>query len=282
MSLNLRLSAFLLILVLSPGAWGDLKEDLLAAAKKGDTKAVETLLAQGVDPNSKTPYGVTPLYYAAGKGHLDVVKILLKHKADPNIKETFYSTSILGQAVEQGNADIVRALLDAGATGAGDQLPGAVRGGKGAVVRAILEKAKIKPETLNNALATVSSEKSEIAELLKKAGAKAPTTPAVTLDAGTLKSCEGTYRSKENGFDLIVALKDGKLVVRFDKTELFSLRPTSPVAFQIVGQPGSVTFKKEGAKATAFTAKFGAVASTSDRVEPGKAAKPVAKRAPLD
>jgi hypothetical protein len=53
--------ACLCVVVLAGAALGDdLKEDLWAAARKGDAKKVEALLSKGADANAKTAYGATP------------------------------------------------------------------------------------------------------------------------------------------------------------------------------------------------------------------------------
>src|SRR5206468_12230693 len=63
-------------------------EELWEAAKRGDVKTVEALLAKGVDVNAKSAYGATALHFACDKGQVEVVKLLLKHKADGNAKDT--------------------------------------------------------------------------------------------------------------------------------------------------------------------------------------------------
>jgi Ankyrin repeats (many copies) len=46
----------------------DLNEQLWEASRKGDAKAVESLIAQGADVNAKTHYGASALWFAASKG----------------------------------------------------------------------------------------------------------------------------------------------------------------------------------------------------------------------
>src|SRR5258707_1215264 len=115
-----------------------LKEELWAAAKKGDAKAVQTLLDRGVDVNAKTAYGCTALWYAATKGHVEVVKILIQNKADFNVEDTFYHSSALSRA--GNNLEVMKLLIEAGAKGADPILINAVRAKRLALVRAILEK----------------------------------------------------------------------------------------------------------------------------------------------
>src|SRR5262249_18977412 len=92
------------------------KDELLAAAKKGDVAAVKALIANGADVNAKTAYGVTPLLHAASQGHTEVVKLLLEHKADANAKDTFYGqTPLLASLDDKSNVETVRLLIEAGA-----------------------------------------------------------------------------------------------------------------------------------------------------------------------
>src|SRR6516162_4523053 len=93
------------VLLASPVGAGDLKQELWSAAKKGDAKVVESLLARGADVNAKTAYGVTALLHAAGKGHVEVVRILLKHKADVNAADSFYRTNPLSEAAEGNHVE---------------------------------------------------------------------------------------------------------------------------------------------------------------------------------
>src|SRR5262249_13358681 len=111
-------SCLLVALVAAAAAAEGLKEDLWAAAKKGDAAQVKALLARGADVNTQTAYHRTALSLAAEKGHLEVVKLLLSHKADVNVKDTFYQTTALSWAVSGSHAAVVKALLEAGADGA--------------------------------------------------------------------------------------------------------------------------------------------------------------------
>ena len=79
----------------------NLNDDLLAAARKSDVEAVKGLLAKGADPNAKSPYGATPLFFACDRGNLEIVKILIERGADVNVKDTFYNSTAVTWAVSK-------------------------------------------------------------------------------------------------------------------------------------------------------------------------------------
>lgn len=86
---------------------------LAAAAAKGDTQAVKTLLSEGADPN--TANGFTALSLAARAGHTDIMKILLAAGADPNLRSGGNNWTPLMHAIHKGQKEAVLTLLDAGA-----------------------------------------------------------------------------------------------------------------------------------------------------------------------
>src|SRR5438128_835059 len=112
----------------------DLTEDFFAAVRKGDAKAVEELLAKGVDVNAKFRYNQTALFPACDKGHIEVVRVLLLHGADVNVKDTFYGATPLTWAVNKDRVEIIRMLLQKGATGKEDALIGTAAGEVSATV----------------------------------------------------------------------------------------------------------------------------------------------------
>ena len=61
---------------------------LLVAARHGDLKEVQKLIAKGADVNMADDNGVTPLIFAAMAGKTDVVRELLKAGADANAKDS--------------------------------------------------------------------------------------------------------------------------------------------------------------------------------------------------
>jgi outer membrane protein assembly factor BamB len=267
-------SAFFIFVVAGSALGRDLNEDLHAAAKAGDVKKVEALLARGADVNAKTAYGATALHFAADKGHLAVVRVLIQHKANVNARDTFYSANPLTWASMRNRWDVIQALADGGADGAEALLNNAVKEGQAGVVRAILARGKVKGDSLNNALAAVPANKPEIAAILKKAGAKlpekkAPAAPAPTLDAQALKAYEGAYVS--NGIDLTVVAKNGQLRVEYAGNPMMTLKAVDKNTFKAVeNEAATISFERQGDKVVSFTTKVAGASQTFKRMESKK------------
>ena len=90
------------------------RTELWWAARNGDLRAVERLLAQVENPNAVDLDGEGPLHAAARRGHVAVVEILLANGADPRAP-ALYGMTPLHAAVDQSQAGAARALLAAGA-----------------------------------------------------------------------------------------------------------------------------------------------------------------------
>ena len=89
-------------------------DDLLAAAKTGDTARVEALLARGFSPNVTGPNGWTPLMFAALEGHTDAVVALIGAGATIDAMSEDGATPLMA-ATLKGHTKIVSLLLDHGA-----------------------------------------------------------------------------------------------------------------------------------------------------------------------
>ncbi len=127
---------------------GDSVDELMQAARHGDTDKVEQLLTSGVDVNARnilgesalifaidecrteaarlllqkgaqtefyTKLGYTPLMKAAAEGCTEIVKLLLNKNVDIDKGEPRKKFNALFKAAERGHADVVALLLDAGA-----------------------------------------------------------------------------------------------------------------------------------------------------------------------
>jgi uncharacterized protein len=114
---------------------GALELQLNGAAEAGDLRHAIALLTAGARPTVKEDGGWDRLMHAAAGGNVPVVRLLLARGVDPNTREHKYgfrplwarSEPISGAGVEvsgktalivavsQGQQDVVRELLDAGA-----------------------------------------------------------------------------------------------------------------------------------------------------------------------
>ncbi|CAH3039511.1 unnamed protein product [Pocillopora meandrina] len=83
---------------------------LHSAAVGGSEVIIETLLSSGLDINSSTNYGITPLMVAAANGHERAVNLLLSKGADPHLKD-FMGRNLLHAAAYGGNTFIVESML---------------------------------------------------------------------------------------------------------------------------------------------------------------------------
>jgi|SRR5579863_2763995 len=237
----------------------DLGEDLLAAIRKGDGERVKALLAQGADVNSKSPYGATGLFFAADRGNMEVLKILLDHGADVNVKDTFYGASALTWAAEKKRVEVIKLLMAKGATvGADDVLMGGVEEGNAEMVKAVLDhKDAVKAEALSGALAAAEkNNKADIVEMLKKAGVTPPPKPSFQADPETLKSYAGSYSME--GMELKFEVADGKLSGGAVGQKPTAWDATGPGAFQHPeATQVKLTFNLENGKVVSVTVKQG-------------------------
>ncbi|CAK7322795.1 unnamed protein product [Dovyalis caffra] len=87
---------------------------LLFMACRGDVKAVEDLLDEGVDVNSIDLDGRTGLHIAACEGHVEVVKLLLSRKANIDARDRWGSTAC-ADAKYYGNVEVYNILKARGA-----------------------------------------------------------------------------------------------------------------------------------------------------------------------
>jgi ankyrin repeat protein len=263
------LLSLMVALPLAARAQGDarqaLNDQLWEAARKGDAAAVQALLDKGADVNARFRYGTTALFKAAERGHTEVVKVLLARGADASVKDTFYGATAMTWALDNKHVEVVRALLEKSAESVDEVLITGARENNAAFVRAALDRGGAKAETLTAALAAATGDekKAEIAEMLKKAGA----VPPPTVDAETLQSYVGKYRS-EQATDIAVTVKDGKLFAAATGQSPFGLSAVDQTTFRPTDFDGlTLTFSVEGGKVTAFALKRGETTTQFKRVE---------------
>ncbi len=87
---------------------------LQEAARRGDRAAIQTLLKAGVDVNTPSPDGGTPLHWAVERDDLEAVGLLLSAGADVKAANRYGVTPLI-VACTNGSAAMVERLLKAGA-----------------------------------------------------------------------------------------------------------------------------------------------------------------------
>ena len=88
--------------------------ELIWAARRADYEAVRTLLADGVDVNTRYGDGTTALHWAAHRDSQELVTLLTAAGADVNAADD-HSVTPLSLACLNGSATVVETLLAAGA-----------------------------------------------------------------------------------------------------------------------------------------------------------------------
>ena len=145
------LLTFGMLILLSGQVLGQTGADLLEASQKQDIAKVKALLAAGVDVNSTNDYNATALFFACDRGNKELVKILLEAGASPNFKDRFYQATPITWAMQKGNDELVVMLLKAGVDDADSQMMGAVQRSNLAYVEALLESKKVSAPILYHA-----------------------------------------------------------------------------------------------------------------------------------
>jgi ankyrin repeat protein len=96
------------------------KQGLMAAVQAGDLAAVRRAIAAGADVNEKSPVlvngndGQTPLLVACFLGHADIVRALLEAGANPRINDYLLKATPLHKAAYAGRPEALQALREQG------------------------------------------------------------------------------------------------------------------------------------------------------------------------
>ena len=88
---------------------------LHVACNKGTAETVSELLRLGANPNSQDHAGWTPLHDVVAANRLDVAEVLLAAEANPSVPSTDERITPLHDAVDSGEAEMVRLLVSYGA-----------------------------------------------------------------------------------------------------------------------------------------------------------------------
>jgi len=84
---------------------------LRAASGEGKTEAIEYLLANGADLNSKNRYRRNALMLAAEKGHTETVKVLIEKGAKVNDTDDDRKSALILAAAQASNYETMKVLL---------------------------------------------------------------------------------------------------------------------------------------------------------------------------
>lgn len=87
--------------------------ELIAAAGRSDLKAIESLLKEGANANTRDVLSMRPIIHAARNGSVEIVRMLLDKGADPNVKCQGFTP--LGTAALNGYHHVADLLIKAGA-----------------------------------------------------------------------------------------------------------------------------------------------------------------------
>src|SRR5262249_44999914 len=250
-------------------------EQLQDAARKGDAAVVKALLDEGVDVNTKFRYNATAIFYACDAGNVDVVKVLLDKGADLTVKDSFYGFTPLMLAVSPprkktaAHKEIVKLLIAKGAPGRETVLGAAVGDGDAEMVKLILDAGPVPAAGLTDALeAAKTAKKDDIIAMLEKAGAKPY--EDFKVDPALLAKYPGTYRSP-GGNELTIAAAGARLTfgaAAAPPAQRLTFVATSDKAFKAIGAPITITFQVEGDKVAGFgLSQGGGPPNTYTRVE---------------
>ena len=119
---------------------------LIAAVTENKQEVVAFLLQNGANPNIADNMGQTPIFWAAYNENLEIIKLLITAGADVNFKSNTGEVAIM-RAVAWGNKAVVQALIDAGAdphiqTKWGDTAISLAKHGNMKEISAILQKQR--------------------------------------------------------------------------------------------------------------------------------------------
>jgi hypothetical protein len=210
---------------------GDVNDDLLNAARKGDLDTVKALIEKGAPMEAKTPYGQTSLYLAAMSGHEAVVRFLLDKGAKTDVIDNFYKASMLDFVLVRKHYAVAKIIVAKGNDKADEDLKAVADAGQADLVQAVLEKGKTTQPALDSAYeGALAENKKDVAELLKKAGAHEPA-PPIAVDAKVLESYAGTFKTEQFPLDIKVFVKEGKLYLQATGQDAFAPKPKSATVF---------------------------------------------------
>ncbi len=221
----------------------DAARELLDAARKGDLAGINAALENHASIESKTRYGQTPLFLAAMNGHIEALQLLLENGAKVDVSDSFYKSSAIGFAASRKQIAAVKLMLPR-STDVDRNLDSVTSLRNPELVVAVLAAGKPSQASLDRNLELASSH-AEIAELLRKAGAKPPP-PGVDVEAKILESYTGAYRAEGLRFDIKASTKEGKLYLQATGQPEFAPKAKSATVCEFPAARLAVEFNGPG------------------------------------
>lgn len=143
MKLYIKFALYLSVIAASFGLRAGAYDDLFVAVIRDDVGSLKSLLAQGVDPNSRDPKGMPALMLAVRRESPRVFEVLLAHpEIDVNARNAAGESALMLTAIA-GDLEASQRLIDRGATvqhGGWSPIHYAASGPSTALVRLLLEQ----------------------------------------------------------------------------------------------------------------------------------------------
>lgn len=230
--LHAALCVFLLALPAVPLAAADRGEELRNAALAGDEGRVRALLDAGVPVDAAARHGRTALLQAAQRGHLGVARLLIERGADVNVREQFFLTTPVDAALEAGNLELVRLLLEKGSAAADSVLFTAIDRNDVGLAGLALATGKLEPLDLAAARRDTERLSPEMRELLAGAVGVARQWPPFTPKAERLALTYGKYQNRDASVVLLAKARGQGLELELTGLERpIALEPTEADRF---------------------------------------------------
>jgi len=219
-------------------------EALFEAARSGDRARVTALLDRGVDVNAASRYGVTAVGFAADKGQIEIVRLLVERGASLDVTDSFYGSRPIDFALRGGHLDVALYLLSRGSKGAAGVLMAGIRAGNQSAVDAALATGEPDAQALTAAAGLADRQgNASIAAVVRKAAAARPAAalpPAISVPASALPAFEGRYISPATGATVTVTAAGNGLTLSAPGEPTLELQAFEERRWRAVSSPDIV------------------------------------------